>query len=199
MRRVILLTLLAMGLPTAALANSIDFLNSGGTLSGSSAGLTLSGSTLIGVGSIMGNELGTVTFSTGALATGNLQMGGTFMAGGTFTITGNGTNGVHDGVIFNGSFTGPVTWTLVTTNGTNSYQLSGTVSGTWFTGATLNGTTIAETMNLGTSFFVTSATLGKGHTNIVTSVVPEPGSLTLLGIGLIGLTAMVRRKLQLPT
>jgi len=199
MRRVILLTLLAMGLPTAALANSIDFLNSGGTLSGSSAGLTLSGSTLIGVGSIMGNDLGTVTFSTGALATGNLQMGGTFMAGGTFTITGNGTNGVHDGVIFNGSFTGPVTWTLVTTNGTNSYQLSGTVSGTWFTGATLNGTTVAETMNLGTSFFVTSATLGKGHTNIVTSVVPEPGALTLLGTGLISLTAMVRRKLQLPT
>ena len=199
MRRVILLTLLAMGLPTAALANSIDFLNSGGTLSGSSAGLTLSGSTLIGVGSIMGNDLGTVTFSTGALATGNLQMGGTFMAGGTFTITGNGANGVHDGVIFTGSFTGPVTWTLVTTNGTNSYQLSGTVSGTWFTGATLNGTTVAETMNLGTSFFVTSATLGKEHTNIDTSVVPEPGSLTLLGIGLIGLTAMVRRKLQLPT
>jgi len=199
MRRVILLTLLAMGLPTAALANSIDFLNSGGTLSGNSAGLTLSGSTLIAVGSITGNDLGTVAFSTGALASGNLQMGGTFMAGGTFTITGNGTNGVHDGVIFNGSFTGPVTWTLVTTNGTNSYQLSGTVSGTWFTGATLNGTTVAETMNLGTSFFVTSATLGKGHTNIVTSVVPEPGSLTLLGIGLIGLTAMVRRKLQLPT
>ena len=199
MRRVILLTLLAMGLPTAAVANSIDFLNSGGTLSGNSAGLTLSGSTLIAVGSITGNDLGTVAFSTGALASGNLQMGGTFMAGGTFTITGNGTNGVHDGVIFNGSFTGPVTWTLVTTNGTNSYQLSGTVSGTWFTGATLNGTTVAETMNLGTSFFVTSATLGKGHTNIVTSVVPEPGSLTLLGIGLIGLTAMVRRKLQLPT
>jgi len=199
MRRVILLTLLAMGLPPAALANSIDFLNSGGTLSGNSSGLALSGSTLIAVGSITGNDLGTVAFSTGALASGNLQMGGTFMAGGTFTITGNGTNGVHDGVIFNGSFTGPVTWTLVTTNGTNSYQLSGTVSGTWFTGATLNGTTVAETMNLGTSFFVTSATLGKGHTNIVTSVVPEPGSLTLLGIGLIGLTAMVRRKLQLPT
>ena len=198
MRRVILLTLLAMGLPTAALANSIDFLNSGGTLSGSSAGLTLSGSTLIGVGSIMGNDLGTVTFSTGALATGNLQMGGTFMAGGTFTITGNGANGVHDGVIFSGSFTGPVTWTLVTTNG-NSYQLSGTVSGTWFTGATLNGTTVAETVNLGSTFFVTSATLGKGHTNIVTSVVPEPGALTLLGTGLISLTAMVRRKLQLPT
>ena len=199
MRRVILLTLLAMGLPTAALADSIDFLNSGGTLSGNSAGLTLSGSTLIAVGSITGNDLGTVTFSTGALASGNLQVGGTFMAGGTFTITGNGTNGVHNGVIFTGSFTGPVTWTLVTTNGTNSYQLSGTVSGTWFTGATLNGTTVAETMNLGTSFFVTSATLGKEHTNIDTSVVPEPGSLTLLGTGLIGLTAMVRRKLQLPT
>ena len=199
MRRVILLTLLAMGLPTAGLANSIDFSNSGGTLSGNSAGLTLSGSTLIAVGSITGNDLGTVAFSTGALTSGNLQMGGTFMAGGSFTITGNGTNGVHNGVIFTGSFTGPVTWTLVTTNSTNSYQLSGTVSGTWFTGATLNGTTIAETMNLGTSFFVTSATLGKEHTNIDTSVVPEPGSLTLLGIGLIGLTAMVRRKLQLPT
>jgi hypothetical protein len=147
----------------------------------------------------MGNDLGTVTFSTGPLATGSLQTGGTFMGGGTFTITGNGTNGVHNGVIFTGSFTGPVTWTLVTTNSSNSYQLSGTVSGTWFTGATVNGTTVAETVNLGTSFFGTSATLGKGHTNIVTSAVPEPGSLTILVTGLIGLTAMVRRKFKLPT
>jgi hypothetical protein len=150
------------------------------------------------MGSIMGN-LGTVSFSTGALATGSLQMGGTFASGGTFTITGNGTNGVHNGVIFTGTFDAPVTWTLVTTSGTNSYQMSGTVIGTWFTGATLTGTTVAETVNLGTSFFVTSATLQGGQTNIVTGTVPELGSLTLLGTGLIGLTAMVRRKLKLPT
>ena len=98
MKRVILMALLAMALPLAAFAdNSTDFTNSGGTLAGSSAGLSLSGSELIAVdglggGGLITGGLGSVSFSTGALATGSLQMGGTFDGGGSFLITGNGTN-----------------------------------------------------------------------------------------------------------
>src|SRR5947207_15076694 len=80
-----LLALLALALPTAGFASSsVDFSNSGGTLTGSNSGLALTGSLLVAVnglnggGLITGNNLGSVTFSTGALSSGSLQMGGTF-------------------------------------------------------------------------------------------------------------------------
>ena len=131
MKRMLWLLLLSLALPTAVFADSVDFTNSQGTLSGTSAGLSLSGSQLIainglsGLGLVTGN-LGTVEFSTGALTGGSLQMGGTFAAGGSFVITGNGSNGIPSGVIFNGSFTGPVSWTLTTlANGTHNYMATG--------------------------------------------------------------------------
>src|SRR5215469_11479152 len=139
MKRVLWLVLLTLALPMAAFANnSVDFTNSSGTLSGSSAGLSLSGSTLIavnglnGMGLITGSNLGSVSFSTAGLTSGDLQNGGTFGAGGSFEVIGNGSNGVPNGVIFNGSFSGPVTWTLVTlADGTHNYTLSGSLTGTW--------------------------------------------------------------------
>ena len=120
-KKVLLLAVLALALPAAAFASSqVDFTNMGGTLAGTNAGLTLTGSTLIAVqglnggGLITGSNLGSVAFTTGALASGSLQTGGTFAAGGTFTITGNGSNGVPNGVIFSGTFSQPAVWTLVT-------------------------------------------------------------------------------------
>ena len=199
MKRMILLFLLALALPMAAFANnSVDFTNSGGKLSGSSAGLSLSGSTLIAMGSggtVITGNLGTVDFSTaGMVSGGNLQMGATFMAGGTFSITGNGMDGIHNGVIFTGTFSGPVTWTLVTlANGTHNYTLSGALTGTWYSGATVSGATVQLTINTGKGFFNGSTTISSGDTNIV---VPKPGSLTLLGTGLVGLAGVVRRKLK---
>jgi hypothetical protein len=200
MKRTLMLAILALALPMAAFANnSIDFTNSGGTLSGSSAGLSLTGSELIavnglnGLGLVTGN-LGSLSFTTGALTSGSLQMGGTFAGGGSFIIDGNGTNGIPSGAIFTGSFSGPVTWTLITlANGTHDYTLSGSVTGTTLSGATVEGATVQLVINTGKGFFNGSTTISSGDTNIV---VAEPGSLTLLGTGLLGLAGVVRRKLK---
>src|SRR3984957_16726389 len=204
MKKMLLLAVLALALPTAVFAGSgVDFTNSGGTLSGTNSGLSLSGSVLVAVkglnwgGLITGNNLGSLEFSTGALASGTLQMGGTFAAGGSFTITGNGTNGIPNGTLFNGSFSGPVTWTLITlANGTHNYTLTGSLSGTWYNGSTIGGATVQLTINTGKGFFNGTTTISSGDTNFTTTV-PEPGSLGLLGAGLNGIAAIVRHKVQL--
>src|SRR5215472_8699993 len=116
--------------PVLTLANSVDFTNQGGRLSGSAAGLSLTGATLVGIDSSKGwltGDLGTLSFSTGALASGSLQMGGRYAAGGSFVITGNGTDGIKKGVIFSGAFNSPVGLSLITlANGTHQYTLTGT-------------------------------------------------------------------------
>ncbi|MGA8867816.1 MAG: PEP-CTERM sorting domain-containing protein [Candidatus Sulfotelmatobacter sp.] len=203
MKRILWLVLLALALPLSAFAtSSVDFTNSGGTLSGTSSGLSLTGSVLIavngfgGLGLVTGNNLGSVSFTTGMLTSGSLDMGGTFASGGTFSIAGNGSDGLPSGSIFSGTFSGPVTWTLVTlANGTHNYTLTGSLTGTWYNGATVNGATVQLTINTGKGLFNGSTTISSGDTNIVTSV-PEPGTLGLLGTGLVGLAGVLRRKFK---
>jgi PEP-CTERM motif len=202
-KKILLLAVLVLALPTAVFAEgSIDYTNSGGILSGSIAGLTLSGSVLIAVnglnggGLLTGSNLGSVSFTTGALLSGSLKMGGTFAGGGLFTITGNGTNGVPDGTLFAGSFSGPVTWTMVTlANGSHNYSLTGTISGWNGSGAPTQGATVELTINTGKGFFGGRTRISSGDTS-GSVMVPEPGSLTLLGSGLLFLAGLVRRKMN---
>jgi hypothetical protein len=201
MKKILLLAVLALALPTAVFAgSSVDYTNSGGSLSGSNSGLSLSGSLLIAVnglngGLVTGSDLGSVTFSTGALTSGSLQQGGTFAAGGSFVITSNGSNGLPSGTLFSGTFSGPVTWTMVTlSNGTHNYTLSGSISGWTGSGAATQGATVQLTINTGKGFFNGQTKISSGDTNVVST--PEPGSLTLIGTGLLAFGGALRRKLK---
>lgn len=202
MKRLALIALLALMLPVAARADSsVDFGNTGGVLKGTKAGLSLTGSVLTSVNGLFGGglvtgNLGTVEFTTGALTSGSLKFGGTFAAGGTFTIIGNGHKGIPKGVLFSGTFSSPVQWTLVTLpDGTHNYTLTGTLSGSLIPGFQTVGVTVQLTINTGKGYFDGKVKLASGDTSIV---VPEPGTLGLLGTGLLGIAGLVRRRMKNP-
>jgi hypothetical protein len=79
-------------------------------------------------------------------------------------------------------------------NGTHNYTLTGSLAGTWYNGDIVDGATVQLTINTGKGFFNGSTNISSGDTNIT---VPEPGTLGLLGTGLIGMAAIIRRKLKL--
>ncbi|HET7207489.1 MAG TPA: PEP-CTERM sorting domain-containing protein [Terriglobales bacterium] len=204
MRRVVLLALLALALPLTAYANTgnLVFTNSGGfvklknnnTLSGSSTLTSFTG--LNGV-PISGN-LGTVSYSTGALLSGNVGSSATFGAGGFFKIVGNGTNGIPAGVLFTGTFTSNVNW-VGTFNpagnngkGNWTYTLTGVVTGVLSNGTKVSGGTIQFTFDVpGSKPFSKIVRINHGVTTVT---VPEPGTLGLLGTGLIGIAGLIRRR-----
>ena len=176
MRQIFLLALLALALPTAALANICTnaghciYTNSGNatlgtaTISGpASSGQTLTlSSELTGIGATLGN-LGTVTVTTGVL----VGSGGSFtFTGGTITIVDNSN---PTNTLFTGTFT---SGTVTVVNGFTNVN--------YFVGGLAGG------------FQITTGGVVSGDT-IVT---PEPGTLGLLGTGLIGLAGIVRRKMR---
>ena len=187
MKRIVLVAVLALVLPLSAFSASFDFTNYNGGLTGNNASLQLGNSALIQFVGAIGTDLGSVSFMTSPLEKGSLAGGATFNSGGTFTITLNERLGQFPaGVIFTGFFASPVTW-VPESNGI--FQLSGVVCGSLIGGNVCGFTTqLYVGAFVGQKFY---GLAGGGNTFIYT---PEPGTLGMLGTGVIGLAGVVRRR-----
>jgi hypothetical protein len=229
MKRLALATALVMALPLAAFAHStclhcplyvnsdgtliasvpglsqagvpyIGWLdNSGGTLTGTDAGLTLTGSSLTEIRGISGADLGTVTITAGALWTGSLQNGGEFSAtGSSLIITLNpgvlGGKLSGGGILYSGTFlNGGVGW-IPNPYDPGYYFLGGTAYGTLANGTHGQAFVFYEEFygSISSNGVFTGTNVG-GQIDVV----PEPGTLGLFVTGLIGMGGAVRRKMKL--
>ena len=194
--------LILFAIPVAAWANSTNFQSSGGQITSNGSVLTLNASTLTGVTGIFGGpasgNLGAVSFTTGSLLKGSLATGATFAAGGSFSLSGNGSNGLPSGILFTGTFSSPTVWTATFVSGAGPnhlgawvYTLSGNVAGVLSGGQHISAKVTFSTNDVPKGQqFTDFANLNHGAGVLV----PEPGSLALTATGLMGLAFLVRRK-----
>jgi len=198
MKAAFLLIVLALALPLTAFADGILLTNQNGSIAISNAGISSTGSQLRSFNGIVappGHSLGSVSFSTGALISGSIAAGGTFSStGSSFVVIGKGNYGQPKGTIFSGSFVGPIIWTLTSPPGAKNltFTLSGTIQGMLFDGRMVSGTTVQNIYTINGQL-----AQGIGHIKVGSTPlsVPEPGTLSMFGVGLVALGGMVRRKL----
>ena len=156
MRRVVVLTLLALALPIVAWAGTLDITNEFGSVSVTNAGIVVGGIAIFAP-----DEMGHLR--TGKLGLGHLLdrrshqrldhrdrwrnvCGRRIISREWRRRLGKNINGASTCgsgyTLFTGSFVGPVTWTWVSSKGLGSvYMLSGTVTGTLYDGRTVTGMT----------------------------------------------------------
>jgi PEP-CTERM motif len=198
MKAAFLLIVLALALPLTAFADGIVLTNQNGSIAISNAGISSIGSQLRSFNGIVappGHSLGSVSFSTGALISGSIATGGTFSStGSSFVVIGRGNYGQPKGTIFSGSFVGPIIWTLTSPPGAKNltFTLSGTIQGMLYNGRMVSGTTVQNIYTINGQL-----AQGIGHIKVGSTPlsVPEPGTLSMFGVGLVALGGMVRRKL----
>lgn len=213
-KRVVLLALLIVGLPLTGLANTVTFQNNGFcgntycyvTLQNTILGpvLRLTGSNLVGVtwlgGATITGKLGTVSFTTGPLISGTLAGGGTFGSGGSFVVNANGTGGLPAGLLFQGSFVNPTAWSATNigvkpTKPVWLYTLSGNIVGGLSNGLGLAALTTQLTFDVShNKTFNNIVRLNSGNSS--GTIVPELGTLGLLGTGLLAIAGLLRRRLN---